>query len=106
MKRKLKVVCLVFMSHFLLNLLSVLTSGLPEICDSQRNRELDPSIPKSYLLCPPSLTIEHLKKFLCLKIGSVSAQKIEIMYDDKPLNKDMTLIDIAYIYAWRRVSCN
>jgi len=25
------------------------------------------------------------------------------MYDDKPLNKDLTLIDVAYIYAWRRV---
>jgi hypothetical protein len=23
------------------------------------------------------------------------------MYDDKPLNDDLTLIDIAYIYAWR-----
>lgn len=65
----------------------------------------DPSIQKSYLLCPPSLTIEHLKKFLCLKTGSTSTQKIDIMYDDKPLNKDLTLIDIAYIYAWRRVSC-
>lgn len=25
------------------------------------------------------------------------------MYDDKPLNKDITLLDISYIYAWRRV---
>lgn len=26
------------------------------------------------------------------------------MYDDKPLSQDMTLLDIAYIYAWRRVN--
>jgi len=26
------------------------------------------------------------------------------MYDDKPLNKDMTLLDISYNYAWRRVT--
>lgn len=25
------------------------------------------------------------------------------MYDDKPLSKDLTLMDIAHIYAWRRV---
>lgn len=30
--------------------------------------------------------------------------KIEVMYDDKPLSPDFTLLDIAYIYAWRRVS--
>jgi hypothetical protein len=26
------------------------------------------------------------------------------MYDDKPLNKELTLMDVAYIYAWRRVN--
>jgi hypothetical protein len=26
------------------------------------------------------------------------------MYDDKPLKSDLTLLDVAYIYAWRRVS--
>lgn len=26
------------------------------------------------------------------------------MYDDKPLNRDLTLIDVAYLYAWRRTA--
>lgn len=29
--------------------------------------------------------------------------KIDVMYDDKPLNNELTLIDVGYIYAWRKV---
>ena len=64
----------------------------------------DPTNPKCYLQCPATLTIDLLKRFLSLKLDLNSVNNLDIMYDDKPLNKDFTLMDIAYIYAWRRVS--
>lgn len=29
--------------------------------------------------------------------------KVEVMYEDEPLKDYYTLMDIAYIYTWRRV---
>lgn len=31
--------------------------------------------------------------------------QVEVMYEDEPLKDYYTLMDIAYIYTWRRVSC-
>jgi len=79
-------------------------TGMAEICDSLRSKELEPCSPKSYLLCPATFTVSLLKKFLSLKHRSPLLNRLDIMYDDKPLSNDWTLLDIAYIYAWRRTA--
>jgi hypothetical protein len=79
-------------------------TGLTEICNSYRTKENNPLNPKCYLLCPAALTIDLLKKLLAIKFGLKTSKNLDIMYDDKPLNKEFTLLDIAYIYAWRRTS--
>lgn len=79
-------------------------TGLSEICDSIRLKDTNPSVVKSYLQCPASFTIESLKKFLSIKNDFISTKFVDIMYDDKPLNKELTLMDVAYIYAWRRTA--
>ncbi len=82
-------------------------TGLAEICDSQRNKELDSNAPKTYLQCSSSLTISILKKFLAMKQGlkpSEMKTRLDVMYDDRPLSEELTLLDVAYIYAWRRTA--
>ena len=58
---------------------------------------------KRYLLCPAGLSILTLKKFIARKYGLPTTYRVDIMYLEDILNEDYTLMDVAYIYAWRRV---
>lgn len=63
-------------------------------------------VPK-YLKCPAIFRISNLKKFLMSKFG-INPNKfcVEIMYKVKSiaLPDYYTLMDVAYIYTWKRVS--
>lgn len=37
-------------------------------------------------------------------MGILPSLQVEILYEDEPLKEYYTLMDIAYIYPWRRVS--
>lgn len=60
-----------------------------------------------YLQCPAIFTISNLKKFLLHKF-SINPNKfcVEIMYKVKSLAlpDHYTLMDVAYIFTWKRVS--
>ncbi|MFT7809388.1 polycomb complex protein BMI-1-like [Arapaima gigas] len=58
---------------------------------------------KRYLQCPAAMTVMHLRKFLRSKMDIPCTFQIEVMYEDEPLKDYYTLMDIAYIYTWRRV---
>lgn len=55
-----------------------------------------------YLLCPAAFTVAHVKKFLRMKFELGPHYEIHIFHSDEPLKDTYTLIDIAYIYTWRR----
>ncbi|XP_036377362.1 polycomb complex protein BMI-1-A [Megalops cyprinoides] len=57
---------------------------------------------KRYLQCPAAMTVMHLRKFLRSKMDVPCTFQIEVMYEDEPLKDYYTLMDIAYIYTWRR----
>ncbi|CAB1349912.1 unnamed protein product [Coregonus sp. 'balchen'] len=57
---------------------------------------------KRYLQCPAAMTIMHLRKFLRSKMDIPCTYQVEVMYEDEPLKDYYTLMDIAYIYTWRR----
>uniref|UniRef100_A0AAR2KS34 RING-type domain-containing protein n=1 Tax=Pygocentrus nattereri TaxID=42514 RepID=A0AAR2KS34_PYGNA len=57
---------------------------------------------KRYLQCPAAMTVMHLRKFLRSKMDIPCTFQIEVMYEDEPLKDYYTLMDIAYIYTWRR----
>ncbi|XP_012282624.1 polycomb group protein Psc [Orussus abietinus] len=58
---------------------------------------------RRYLQCPALVTIAHLKKFLGLKYGvDMTRYNIEICHRRAPLPEHWTLMDCAYIYAWKR----
>lgn len=55
-----------------------------------------------YLYCPGALTIAHLKKLIHAKYNLLPKQKIAIMYMHDYLIDEYTMMDLAYIYSWRR----
>ncbi|XP_076284860.1 uncharacterized protein LOC143211257 [Lasioglossum baleicum] len=58
---------------------------------------------RRYLQCPALVTIAHLKKFLALKYSvDMTRYAIEICHRRAPLPEHWTLMDVAYIYAWKR----
>lgn len=57
---------------------------------------------KRYLQCPAAMTVMHLRKFLRSKMDIPSTYQVDVMYEDEPLKDYYTLMDIAYIYTWRR----
>ncbi|XP_041122933.1 polycomb complex protein BMI-1-like isoform X2 [Polyodon spathula] len=57
---------------------------------------------KRFLRCPAAMTVMHLSKFLRSKMDIPSNYRIEVLYEDEPLKDYYTLMDIAYIYTWRR----
>lgn len=62
-----------------------------------------PGLTRRYLQCPAVVNISHLKKFLSMKFDIDSTQfAIDILYKRVPLPDYYTLMDIAYIYNWKR----
>ncbi|XP_022087782.1 polycomb group protein Psc-like isoform X2 [Acanthaster planci] len=62
-------------------------------------------VEKRYLRCPAAVCVSHIKKFIRNKFGLSPAHRIEVVHqngEDEPLRDDYTLMDIAYIYTWRR----
>lgn len=62
-----------------------------------------------YLQCPAVFTVSYLKKFVLYKFGIDANQFcVEIMYKVRTivLPDHYTLMDVAYIYTWKRVSDN
>nr|XP_033330209.1 polycomb group protein Psc-like isoform X1 [Megalopta genalis] len=58
---------------------------------------------RRYLQCPALVTIAHLKKFLALKYSvDMTRYTIEVCHRRAPLPEHWTLMDVAYIYAWKR----
>ncbi|CAH1790353.1 unnamed protein product [Owenia fusiformis] len=58
-----------------------------------------------YLLCPAGFLVCHLKKFIRMKFQLPKKSKVDIMHykaTEEVLKDDYTLMDICYIYAWRR----
>ncbi|TRZ00289.1 hypothetical protein DNTS_009898 [Danionella cerebrum] len=69
---------------------------------STDDRQKDEINNKRYLQCPAAMTVMHLRKFLRSKMDIPPTFQIEVMYEDEPLKDYYTLMDIAYIYTWRR----
>ncbi|XP_064648453.1 polycomb complex protein BMI-1-like isoform X2 [Lineus longissimus] len=58
---------------------------------------------RRYLLCPAAVTVGHLKKFIKMKFDLTPNHLIQIFHTDEFLTDHYTLMDVAYIYTWRRM---
>lgn len=60
---------------------------------------------KRYLLCPAGLSVLQLKKFIYNKFEiTPQAYRVDIIYAGNLLPDEFTVMDVAYIYSWGRVS--
>lgn len=70
------------------------------------NKQTDPDKLKRkdvrYLQCPAGITVGLLKKFIRIKFDLPPSHKIDMYHSDDVLKESFTLMDIAYIYTWRR----
>ncbi|XP_067120888.1 polycomb complex protein BMI-1-A-like [Centruroides vittatus] len=57
---------------------------------------------RRYLYCPGALTIAHLKKLIHAKYNLLPKQQVDILYMHDYLFDEYTMMDLAYIYSWRR----
>lgn len=64
--------------------------------------EESPPSSRRYLCCPGGFTVGHLKKFLRAKFGLARAHEVDVMYVHDHLLEEYSLMDLAYIYSWRR----
>lgn len=62
------------------------------------------SLPRRYLRCPAAVTVFHLQKLIRAKYGLTDAHRVDILYQEEALRSTYSLMDIMYIYLWRRVS--
>lgn len=65
-------------------------------------QETQPPGGRRYLLCPGGFTVGHLKKFLRAKFGLGKNHEVDVMYMHDHLLDEYSLVDLAYIYSWRR----
>ncbi|XP_075537353.1 uncharacterized protein LOC142572264 [Dermacentor variabilis] len=59
-------------------------------------------VPKRFLNCPAAFTISHLQKFIRMKYSLAPQYQVDILHMDDVLSHDFTLMDVAYIYVWKR----
>ncbi|KAF6208165.1 hypothetical protein GE061_016616 [Apolygus lucorum] len=57
---------------------------------------------KRYLQCPAGFKMRHLKKFIRQKCGLTDNCEVEVIYRKESLPDSYSLMDIAYIYTWKR----
>ncbi|XP_012054367.1 PREDICTED: uncharacterized protein LOC105617422 [Atta cephalotes] len=60
------------------------------------------SILRRYFRCPAAVTIFHLQKLIRAKYGLGDVNRVDIMYEEEPLCSSYSLMDVMYIYHWRR----
>lgn len=58
--------------------------------------------PRRYLRCPAAVTVFHLQKLIRAKYGLSDAHRVDVMYKEESLVGNYTLMDVMYIYHWRR----
>lgn len=76
-------------------------AGLPGASVADAGTPL-PSQRTRYLLCPAQVTVAVLKKFLRLKFDLTPSHQVEVRYKTEVLTDNLRLMDIAYIYTWKR----
>ncbi|KAK3908434.1 Polycomb complex protein BMI-1 [Frankliniella fusca] len=57
---------------------------------------------KRYLRCPAAVTVAHLQKLVRNKYGLSSMHHVDVLFDDKLLTPDYSIMDVAYTFQRKR----
>lgn len=71
--------------------------------DESAGNPMDEEAGRRYLRCPAAVTVELLKRLVRGKHGLADGHALDILYGDGSyLCDEYSLVDLAYIYDWRR----
>ncbi|KAI4487023.1 hypothetical protein M0802_012123 [Mischocyttarus mexicanus] len=77
--------------------------------DSQSKDNTDTNLTKEgkflqrrYFRCPAAVTVFHLQKLIRAKYGLRDVHRVDVMFKEEALDESYTLMDIMYIFHWRR----
>ncbi|XP_075229937.1 uncharacterized protein LOC142329332 [Lycorma delicatula] len=59
---------------------------------------------RRYLRCPAAVSVFHIQKLIRAKFSLAMGHRVDIFYNDDLLPESWTLMDIGYIYQWKRKS--
>ncbi|OTF74425.1 RING finger containing protein, partial [Euroglyphus maynei] len=76
---------------------------LPFNNDENSNVKLTNLNQRRYLLVKSGMRVLHLKKFIQYKYELDPSIQVDFFYKHERLKDDYTIMDVAYIYSWRRV---
>jgi polycomb group RING finger protein 4 len=65
-------------------------------CDTNKHSQ------RRYFRCKGSMKVRHLKKLLQMKYELKDNTDIDLLYKHDFLADDYSMVDLAYIYSWRR----
>ncbi|KAK7792041.1 hypothetical protein R5R35_001676 [Gryllus longicercus] len=57
---------------------------------------------RRFLRCPAAVTVCHLQKLIRAKFGLSIEHRVDVLCMGETLQENLTLMDIAYIYRWKR----
>jgi len=78
------------------------SGGISNSPDKNEHNEKSQTVCRRYLKCPVFITVAHIKKLIRAKYSLAADHRIDILFSQDNLNDDYMLMDIAYMYAWKR----
>lgn len=57
-----------------------------------------------YYRCPAAVTVGHLQHLIRGKYELDTTHKVEVLFKQDQLSPSLTLMDVAYIYTWKKVN--
>lgn len=91
-------------SYSLLPFSKCLNNGALNACESSFDKQNPNANQRRFLRCQGGMRVLHLKKWIRLKYDIKDQYDVELLYKHDPLTDDYTMMDLAYIYSWKRVS--
>lgn len=78
------------------------SGGISNSPDKDEHREKSLHICRHYLRCPVYITVAHIKKLVRAKYNLSTEHRVDILFSQDNLNDGFMLMDITYMYAWKR----
>ncbi|XP_049824399.1 polycomb group protein Psc [Aethina tumida] len=76
----------------------------PEECVSLTLTHYGCEATMRYYRCPAAVTVGHLQHLIRGKYELDTTHKVEVLYKQDQLSPGLTLMDVAYIYTWKKKS--
>lgn len=78
------------------------SGGISNSPDKDDRKDKSQHMCRHYLRCPVFITVAHIKKLVRAKYSLSIEHRVDVLFSQDNLNDGFMLMDIAYMYAWKR----